>query len=135
MILYNDKVFLLYQFPFTMIIGLIFYIIFYFAIMEKNFEKPAFKDVILVVILHFFQTGMIFYLNINNRPILAWSLIILPAVCYGLYRKYQNKQKHLQHLRYWQYLTQQNMKNPQEYSNPNNIPPVNGGNFNPRRTR
>ena len=131
MIFYNDKEFLLYQFPFTVIIAFIFYILFYFAIMDKYFEKPAFKDVILIIILHFFQIAGVYYLNINNRPILAWTLIIIPAVFYGLYRKYQNKQKHLKNLKYWQYLTQQNMKNPQEYSNPNNIPPINGGNFNP----
>jgi len=131
MILYNDKEFLLYQFPFTIIIAFVFYILFYFAIMDKYFEKPSFKDVLLVIILHFFQTASVYYLNINNRPILAWTLILIPAVFYGLYRKYQNKQKHLKNLKYWQYLTQQNMKNPQEYANSSSIPPVNGGNFNP----
>lgn len=131
MILYDDKEFLLYQFPCTIIIGILFYILFYFAISDKYMEKPSFKDILLIIILHGFQVVGVYFLNIYKKPILAWTLIIIPAVFYGLYKKYQNKQKFLQKMKYWQYLTQQNMNNPQHYSNPGSIPPVNGGNFNP----
>ncbi len=133
MIFNND--FLPYQFTFILIIAFLFYVLFYYGITDNYLEKPDIKDILIVSFLHLLQIYGLHYLYLQKRFVLAYTFIIVPAIFYGLYRKYKNKQKYLQNLRYWDYVTQQKMKSSSpHYDHPQNIPPNAAGqnqNFNP----
>ncbi len=132
--IFNSNEFLPYQFTFILIIGFLFYILFYYGITDNYLEKPNIKDILIIAVLHLLQIYGLHYLYLEKRFVLAYTLIIIPAIFYGLYRKYKNKQKYLQNLRYWDYVTQQKMQSSQHYDHPQNIPPNAAGqqpNFNP----
>ena len=125
--------FIPYQMPFVIIMCLAFYVLFYYAITDKYIEKPALKDLFLLFIIHFGQIMSIIYLHKENKIMLAYAVIIVPAFLYGIYSKFENKKKALEN--YKIYLANEKLKalasqgqDPGiiqnfHYKTPNHIPP------------